>query len=376
MLHPRTAPKVYRQNDTWHVRVYVPKPVVHLVGSSEIHRSTDETNRAAALKVAEKKRSDLYIWFNELLERDSKVSQRISDLADAEIADMARRVYHNYREEVVSDMADFFRLPSDQQEAESIPEDGRSSVLHALLSDFDLPDAANVNARLMLKQRGLTLAPDAPAYTKLLRRIREALTQVHVDAVNLYANTPAQGDNPFFINAETQEPRVPLSVSPAIPKGEATLDLLIPMVLEEVRVTRGPKGYSKMSHTLKLLSEFYGPSADISSIDRKSVVAFRGALENLPSNATKRYPNMSIHQVLEARSPQHESISISHVNGHLRNLRQFFRTCARNDSTLVIPSLEKLDLHDPVNTLDKRYPFSTKQLEALFVNGRLNDWYG
>ncbi|WP_420319410.1 DUF6538 domain-containing protein [Halocynthiibacter namhaensis] len=65
MLHPRTAPKIYRQNDTWHVRVYVPKPVVHLVGNREIHRSTDETNRAAALKVAEKKRSDLYVWFNE-----------------------------------------------------------------------------------------------------------------------------------------------------------------------------------------------------------------------------------------------------------------------------------------------------------------------
>ena len=171
MLHPRIAPKIYRQNDTWHVRVYVPKSVVHLVGSSEIHRSTDETNRAAALKVGEKERSALYIWFNELLERNAKLSQRVSDLADAEIADMARKVYHNYREEVVSDMADFFRLPSDQQEAESIPEDDRSSVLHALLSDFDLPDAANVNARLMLKQRGLTLAPDAPAYTRLLRRI-------------------------------------------------------------------------------------------------------------------------------------------------------------------------------------------------------------
>jgi hypothetical protein len=161
MLNPRSAPKIYRQDDTWHVRVYVPKPVVHLVGKNELHRSTNETNRAAALKVAEKKRAELYAWFNELHHRDTQVSHRVSDLADAEIADMARKVYHNYREEVVSDMADFFQLPSDQQEAESIPEDDRSSVLHALLSDFDLPDAANVNACLMLKQRGLTLAPDS-----------------------------------------------------------------------------------------------------------------------------------------------------------------------------------------------------------------------
>ncbi|MEP1586996.1 MAG: hypothetical protein ABJR46_06805 [Tateyamaria sp.] len=165
------------------------------------------------------------------------------------------------------------------------------------MSDFDLQDVANVNARLMLKQRGLTLAPDTPAYTKLIRRIREALTQVHLDAVNLYANTPAQGDNLFFIDPVTQEPNAPLTTAP---KGDATLDVLKPMVLNEVRVTRGPKGYAKMAHTLNLMSGFFGKSADISSIDRQKVILFRETLENLPSNATKRYPNMT--NVLDLRA--------------------------------------------------------------------------
>jgi integrase len=367
MLNPQSAPKIYRQNDTWHVRIYVPKPVVHLVGAKELHRSTKETNRAAALKAAEKIRAKLYAWFNGLQERDTQVSRRVTELTDAEIANMAHKVYHNYREEVVSEMAYFFQLSSKQQEANSIPEDDRSTVLYSLLSDFDLPDAANVNAQLMLKQRGLTLAPDTPTYTKLLRRIREALTQVHVDAVNLLANTPAKGDNPFFIDPVTQEPKVPLSAIQTTQRSEATLDVLIPMVLNEVRVTRGPKGYAKMAHTLKLLSEFFGQSANISSIDRQRVISFRQALENSPSNATKRYPNMTILQVMDARSPNHENISISHLNGHLQNLRQFFKTCARNDSSLIVPNLEKLDLYDPVDALDKRFPFSSEQLEALFT---------
>ena len=81
MLNPRSAPKIHRQNDTWHVRIYVAKPVVRL--------------------------------------------------ADAEIADVAHRVCPNYREEMVSDMAEFFQLSSTKK-TEAIPEEDRSAVLHAL----------------------------------------------------------------------------------------------------------------------------------------------------------------------------------------------------------------------------------------------------
>ncbi|MDG1407606.1 MAG: hypothetical protein P8Q50_07205 [Octadecabacter sp.] len=61
MLNPRTAPKIYRQNDTWHVLIYVPKTVVSLVGAKELRRSTSETNRTAALRSAEKIRAELYV---------------------------------------------------------------------------------------------------------------------------------------------------------------------------------------------------------------------------------------------------------------------------------------------------------------------------
>ena len=75
MLRPRKAPHLYRQDDIWHVRIYVPKPVIGLVGSREIHRTTDQSNRAAALREAENIRSDMHVWFNELHERANQEVQ-------------------------------------------------------------------------------------------------------------------------------------------------------------------------------------------------------------------------------------------------------------------------------------------------------------
>ena len=75
MLRPRKAPHLYRQDDIWHVRIYVPKPVIDLVGSKEIHRTTDQSNRAAALREAENIRSDMHVWFNELRERANQEVQ-------------------------------------------------------------------------------------------------------------------------------------------------------------------------------------------------------------------------------------------------------------------------------------------------------------
>ena len=41
--------------------------------------------------------------------------------------------------------------------------------------------------------------------------------------------------------------------------------------------------------------------------------------------------------------------------------------CARNDSTFIVPNLEKLDLVDPVDAIDKRYPFTSGKLVKVFT---------
>lgn len=52
MFKPRGVPKIYKQNDTWHVRVYVPSSIEKLVGKKEIHRSLKTTDKSEAKEKA------------------------------------------------------------------------------------------------------------------------------------------------------------------------------------------------------------------------------------------------------------------------------------------------------------------------------------
>lgn len=278
---------------------------------------------------------------------------------------MARTVYLDYRKEVDADMSEYLNLPSQEQGLHTIPETERTSRLHELLSDFDLADAAQKYAGIALQQSGLAIPPDSADYAKLLKRIREGFTQVYVDIVNLYANTPARDDNPYFIDPVSQEPKPPARTSNTESPVGFALSNLVPVVMEEVRVSRGKKGIAKFQRTLDLMCEFLGPLTDVRTIERSSILAFRTALTQLPTNATKRYPNLGMKDAIGARIPEHDTLAISTINGHMRDVKQFFSTCSMNIPNLQTPNLDRLSLHDPVDAMDKRYPFTSDQIISI-----------
>lgn len=362
MLKPKGTPHLYRQNDIWHVRVYVPKLVIPLVGKREKHKSMDTTDRHTARERADDWRRDQYRWFNELYDARANQPSVVEELSDAMIATMAREVYRDYRTEIDTDFADLIEAPLEEQLANEIAEEDRSATLQELLRDFDPISSAKQYANTQLRTHQLALSPDNPSYAKLVRRIREAFIQVYVDIVNTYANTPGRDDNSFFIDATTKEPiEPPNRTSNKLPTSYGLNDQAN-LLIAEVSNSRGAKGVAKIRNTMDLMQQWFGKNYYIRNIGRAEVTEFREALLNLPTNMAKRYPGRTMIEAIDQRRPEHETLSISSVNTHVRNVVQLFNTATMYDGNFRPPNLTRISLKDPVDELDKRYPFPVDRL--------------
>ena len=340
----------------------MPKSVVNVIGKRELHRSLGTSNRKLATKKAEIERRTIFDWFNSILETTGRAPKKIETLSDGEIADIARTIYLDYRAEVIKDLGEYLQLSTNEQMGLAIREEERAGRLRELLADFDLADATKIYSGLALAKINITLSPNSEAYIKLVKRIREAFTQVFIDVVNNYADTPGRDDNPYFIHAESQEP-IPPAGSRRPTQKYILCDLIGP-ILEELRERRGQKGVAKMVTTFRLMQEYFGFSKDIREITRPDVIQFRSKLQQLPSNASKRYPGKTILEVIEARSPEHDVLSVATINSHIRNLIQFFRMCSMNDPDFRLPNFAQVSLNDPEDDIDKRNPFTADQIAA------------
>ncbi|WP_370634967.1 DUF6538 domain-containing protein [Cognatishimia sp. MH4019] len=367
MLKPKGVPHLYRQNDIWHVRVYVPKSVIPLVGKREKHKSMDTTDRRTARERADDWRRDQYRWFNELYDARASQPSVIEELPESMIATMAREVYRDYRTEIDADFADLIDAPLEEQLANEIAEEDRSATLQELLRDFDPISSAKQYADSQLRTHQLALSPDNPSYAKLVRRIREAFIQVYVDIVNTYANTPGRDDNSFFIDATTKEPIDAANSTSSKPAISYDLSEQANLLLAEVSNSRGAKGVAKTRNTMDLMQQWFGKNYDIRNIGRAEVTEFRDALLNVPTNMSKRYPGKTMMEAIDQRKPEHETLSISSVNTHIRNVVQLFNTATMYDGNFRQPNLTRISLKDPVDELDKRYPFSVDQL-SIFLS--------
>ena len=370
MLTYRGLPKIYRQNDTWHVRVYVPKSVVSLVGKSEIHRSLKTTDRREAQESAFEERKKQYAWFNDLHQRQSKRTTIVENLSELQIGEIARSVYSDYQSEVMDEYIETLSLSSTKPDSQSIAASERDAILREMLDQFQLNETAKDYADRELKRRFLSLAPDNQSYGKLIQRIRDAFIQTHVDFVNNLANTPTRGNNPYFIDPSTQEPIQSLGSRAGSLSASYELSKLATDFVQEIRGSRRTKGVAKIQNTMDLMLDHFGLGADIREIKRPQVIQFRDQLRKLPANATKRYPGMNMSKAIANRKPQHETLSISSVNTHIRNLIQFFTTCSLNDENYRTPNLAKIIINDPVDAKDKRNSFAAEHLLTLFSS----DW--
>ena len=115
----------------------------------------------------------------------------------------------------------------------------------------------------------------------------------------------------------------------------------------------------------RVLKEFFDADTDLKAIARQQVRDFMTLLEKLPSNASKRFPDSTTFEAVElgANLPK---MSPETANGHMRELSSLFRYALNEGIVDADPSAGLLFKKSKVRAKDKRLPFDTADLKAIF----------
>ena len=120
--------------------------------------------------------------------------------------------------------------------------------------------------------------------------------------------------------------------------------------------------------TRKWLIEAFGAETPLNEITRARICReFVNLLLNMPPHADKRFPDLTIREVIAA-SPSKVSIVGSiraNVNAYLNRFGEV-ANWAINEGYLDRNPMKELKLPDPVRRHDKRKPFSNEQLRRIF----------
>ncbi len=121
--------------------------------------------------------------------------------------------------------------------------------------------------------------------------------------------------------------------------------------------------------TLDLAMEVFGANRPIESITPEDCREYRDKLSQLPPNAKKKYPTLTLIEAIEKRSKDNTaSLSPTSVSGNLKNLRAFFNF-AINEGLITKNPATALKVIKPKYHIDaeKRIPFSDNDLQKVFA---------
>ncbi len=222
------------------------------------------------------------------------------------------------------------------------------------------------------------------SYREAIKRCRS--TAYHIDAYiksveNLTNNHPAY-NAPIHIPATFDErmqslslevsasktvtptvtPTVTLSVSSTI-----TLRQLFQQYMSDPKTKRSPKTVMSYENAIGVLIGIIGEDVTVADIDRFKCRQVQSVLLSLPTNASKRFPDMTYRDIVAMASEKRlTTLSARSVNKYMGLLSTLLRWAVNEGVIETNPSLG-LTVADTVRKRDKRHPFSQHQLQRIFT---------
>lgn len=281
-----------RRRGRYYFRCRVPTDLVPKLGRRELFRSL----RTADPRIARQRWHRVTIVTAELWnavrkamtqeEIDRHVARWLSDQLQA---DQLQRVETEFAEEYATFCGITpYAAAADLigSEAEANLEEWRKAVKR-----HDWERAAHLADRL-IREQGLDVSRDSPEYALLCMRLTVARGEL--EGIRAARSLGDWTDLPPTRTVEQAEPATSPTKSPALGK-------LIDEYLTEKR-TRGdtaPKRLLDFNAALTLFRQWCGDDTPIASIDAVKIGQFRSLLAKLPSNHTKRFPDLTLEQIVE-----------------------------------------------------------------------------
>lgn len=153
----------------------------------------------------------------------------------------------------------------------------------------------------------------------------------------------------------------------SIPSNDVTLETL----LQRFRSAKRSDGLTEKSLagyklTFDFVVELFGKQKPIKSLTPTDCREFRDKLTQLPSNAKKKYPHLTLMQAIEACTKgSTEALSATSVNGHMKNLSAIFNFAVREQLLDTNPANHIPQLKVKRNKKG-RVPFNHDELKKLF----------
>jgi integrase len=262
---------------------------------------------------------------------------------------------------------------ADQRDSWASLEDA-SMDLSDLSEDHNLWSAAHAGTEKLLAREGINLTPSSGSRRLLEARMGDAILESTKRSFHRqFPTVPLHLDQQFADLTATTKVK---------PVANFTLTQLMKDLADDpARPLVGGKTVVKREAQWRVIKEFFGPNVALSDMSRPRIKEFMRLLERLPSNATKHFPNATIFEAAALGTQKNlPPMSADTANGYLRQLGSLFRYAVAEGMVAADPTAGLLFLKPKIKDKDKRLPFSTADLRAIFgaplYTGSLDDQGG
>lgn len=354
----RKQPHLHMRGGVYYLRVRVPDALRPLVGKTEITKSLRTGDLKEAQQAARIERVKLDAEWSAL--RRQLAPTRLEVIPDVEIWRL---------------VAQFFVEAEKKRSATPF-----ELTLHE--ADVELGDLQNwetygtgwyAAAERVVTREGWTVDPSSPSFLKLQQGIQRAEIESFRRAVRrTFPNVTVPLD-PEFASLTSHSP---------VKAAEETVTLSAVMEAFETDPTKAKpsaKSLLKRNAQWRIFKEFFGPDTEIKTISRQKIREFMSLLEKLPSNATKHFPGKTVYEVVE-KGVKLPKLSAGTANTYMLNLGAVFRYALHEGVIDTDPSAGLLFQKPKIKNKDKRLPFDTDDLKAIFAaplyTGSVDDQHG
>ena len=169
----------------------------------------------------------------------------------------------------------------------------------------------------------------------------------------------------------TVEPRPERIVTPIVPDIAPCAPAALTLAEVSERYLNDPTsartGKSEMIYrtTYATILGIVGPDAPANSVNRETCREILDVLRRLPSNARKRWPEMSPREAADMATAQGIApMSVANVNEYMNKLSTLFNWAVKEEMLTRNPA-RGLKIADGTAAREKRRPFSVQQLQRI-----------
>lgn len=337
-----------RSGGTYYLRAPVPKELQESLGKREIWKSLRTTDAAEARAKLRIEAIQVDRAFDQARRKLEGAEDTLSDIEVDRLCALWSREVLEEDEEVRREGLNDRAFDKYQEAIEISGSGGAYALARGNISsiEFETED--------LLERNGYAVQKDSPTF----RQVAFALLKAQQQTTALLERRQ-QGE---VVDTPAASEAVPASTS--IDGG--TIRELIADYMADPSRSRSKSTIKTYRTVFRALEELIGPDTELEAVHRRHCERIRDVLSNLPPNATKRFPGMTLSEIATAAKAEGLTpIKPKTVNSYLSNLSSLFRWAMREWRIERNPA-EGLQVFDPVEDVDRRKSFTTAQLQTIF----------